>query len=165
MTLLRFNNREKAVAVIALAALLVGCWLPARISISTSPSLRHRIFFLSKNYAGIKTGDYLVFTHSDTSFTQKGLQPANHQMIKQVGCSPGETLTRESDNKYFCNRRYLGASLLTDSTGRQLPIFHFNGPVPENSYFMVGADPRSFDSRYFGFVRAEEILYTALPLW
>jgi len=153
------------VGIVVLAALLVGSWLPARISISTSPSLPHRIFFLSKNKADIRTGDYLVFNHSDTSFTKNGLQPANDQMIKQVGCSPGENLSQDGDNKYFCNEQYLGTALAADSTGRKLPIFHFSGPVPQNSYFMVGAKPRSFDSKYFGFVHAEEILYTALPLW
>lgn len=160
----RLNNREKAVGIVVLAALLVGSWLPSRISISTSPSLSHRIFFLSRNKTDIRTGDYLVFNHSDTSFTQNGLQPANHQMIKQVGCSQGEILTQDSENRYYCNERYLGTALTADSTGRQLPTFHFSGPVPENSYFMMGANPRSFDSKYFGFIHAEEILYTALPL-
>lgn len=159
------NNQEKAVAVVVLAALLVGSWLPERISISTSPSLQHRVFFLSKTKRNIKTGDYLVFRHEDTSFTQKGLKPTNQQMIKQVGCSPGKSLTQNGDKKYFCNQKYLGTALATDSTGRRLSTFQFTGPIPENNYFMVGSNPRSFDSKYFGFIHAEEILYTALPLW
>ncbi len=161
----RLNNREKAVAVAVLAALLVGSWLPERISISTSPSLQHRVFFLSKTKSNITTGDYLIFRHEDTSFTQKGLKPANQEMIKQVGCSPGESLTQNDDKKYFCNQRYLGTALVADSTGRLLPTFQFIGPIPKNNYFMVGSNPRSFDSKYFGFIHAEEILYTALPLW
>ncbi len=159
------NNREKTVAVVVLAALLVGAWLPERINISTSPSLQHRVFFLSKTKSTIETGDYLVFRHEDTSFTQKGLQPANQQLIKQIGCSPGESLTQNDDKKYFCNQKYLGTALATDSTGRLLPTFQFIGPIPKNNYFMVGSNPRSFDSKYFGFIHAEEILYTALPLW
>lgn len=161
----RLNNREKTLVVVVLAALLVGAWLPERIIVSTSPSLKHRIFFLTRVNNEIKLGDYLVFRHKDSDFVQKGLDPANDRMIKKVGCRPGEILSTDLKRNYFCNQRLLGAALQTDSKGRSLPLFKFSGPVPEDSYFMVGTNPRSFDSKYFGFVHADDILYKALPIW
>ena len=163
----KLSNREISIALVFLAALLAGLWLPPRIIVSTSASLNHRIFFLTNAGGKIKTGDYLVFRHkSETkTFVKRGLNKENDRLIKQVGCSPGETLTRDADNQFFCGQILLGKSLATDSKGRDLPQFNFTGPVPDNNYFMVGSNPRSFDSKYFGFIHADEILYKALPLW
>lgn len=162
---LRLNNREKTLAIVVLAALLVGTWLPERIIVSTSPSLKHRIFFLTRVNSKIKLGDYLVFRHKDSDFVQKGLDPANDRMIKKVGCRPGDILSTDVERNYFCGQKLLGVALQTDRKGRSLPLFQFSGPVPEDSYFMVGTNPRSFDSKYFGFVHADDILYKALPIW
>lgn len=161
----KLSSREKTLALAVLAALLLGAWLPERIIVSTSPSLGHRIFFLTKAKNKIKLGDYLVFKHKDTSFVKKGLEPENDRMVKKVGCLPGDILTTDAEGKYFCNQRLLGTALQTDSKGRTLPHFLFSGPVPESSYFMVGTNPRSFDSKYFGLIHADDILYKALPLW
>ncbi len=163
--ILNLNNREKTLALVVLAALLAGAWLPERIIVSTSPSLEHRIFFLTKAMKEIKLGDYLVFRHKDTSFIKKGLDEENDRIVKKVGCLPGNILTTDAEGKYFCGQKLLGIALQTDSKGRALPHFLFTGPVPENSYFMVGTNPRSFDSKYFGFIHAKDILYKALPLW
>ena len=160
------SRREQAQALVFLAAILAGAWLPRRIIISTSPSLQHRVFFLtSVNIKKIKNGDYLVFRHTDTTFVHKGLNGDNDRLTKKVGCSPGETLTKDAEGQFFCGHQLLGKALRTDSQGRQLPSFQFLGLVPGNNYFMLGSNPRSFDSRYFGFVHADDILYKALPLW
>ncbi len=171
----KLNKREKALAIVVLAALLVGVWLPERIIVSTSPSLNHRIFFLTPvDTAKIKNGDYLVFKHKEDSskFVRKGLNQDNDRLIKEVGCSPGNLLFRENDG-FYCTelstsekeKIFLGKALEKDGKGRTLPQFTFQGFVPEDNYFMVGTNPRSFDSRYFGFVHAGEFLYKALPLW
>ena len=161
----RLNNREKTLAIIVLAALLTGAWLPGRIIVSTSPSLNYRVFFLTKTKDTIRKGDYLVFKHKETSFVRKGLNPDNDHFVKKVGCSPGDQLSIVPERKFFCGKRELGTALDTDSKGRTLPLFQWNGTVPQDSYFMVGANPRSFDSKYFGFVHADEILYKVLPIW
>jgi conjugal transfer pilin signal peptidase TrbI len=163
----KLSNREISIALVFLAALLAGLWLPPRIIVATSASLNHRIFFLTKAGGKIKTGDYLVFRHKSEikTFVKRGLNKENDRLIKKVGCSPCETLTRDTDNRFFCGKMHLGKALTKDSDGRNLPQFNFIGPVPDNNYFMVGSNPRSFDSKYFGFIHADEILYKALPLW
>jgi signal peptidase I len=153
-------------AIVFLAALLVGLWLPTRIIISTSASLDHRVFFMtSQDTKRIKDGDYLVFRHHDTAFVHPGLYQDDQLFIKKVGCSAGETLRRNENNHFFCGQKFIGKALTRDSKGRDLLQFTFNGEVPENNYFMVGSNPRSFDSKYFGFIHADEIIHKALPLW
>jgi type IV secretory pathway protease TraF len=162
----KLNTREKTIAVVFLAALLTGLWLPTRIIVSTSDSLDHRIFFMvGHDREQIKDGDYLVFRQDGSPFIRQDLGNNEHLFTKQVGCSPGERLRRDVYSRFFCERTPLGKALTQDSKGRDLPQFSFNGPVPENHFFMVGTHPRSFDSKYFGFIHADEITYKALPLW
>jgi len=160
----KLSSREKTIALVILAALLVGAWLPARIIVSTSSSLQHRVFFLVPANR-IRVGDYLVFRHRDMDFVKQGLSKDNDRLIKKVGCGPGQILTSDADRLFSCNKRRVGLALNKDSQGRPLPQFEFNGPVPDDNFFMIGSNPRSFDSRYFGFVHADDILYKALPLW
>ncbi len=162
------DGRQTGVVIVLLAALLVGLWLPGRIIVSTSGSLERRVFFLVPvRRNNIVRGDYLVFrkTGPEVRFLRRGSRPNNDTLIKRVGCVPGDRLTRNSQGEYLCGQRVLGRPLERDSQGRQLPQFRFAGIVPEDSYFMVGDDPRSFDSRYFGFIHGHEFLCQALPLW
>ena len=161
----RLNRHEQVVALVVLASCLLGALLPGRITVATSASLDHRVFLLRPVPAQIETDDYLVFRHRDLAQVRQGLGANRERMIKRVGCRPGEWLQRDADHRFTCDGRPLGQALATDSQGRPLPRFTHNGPVPTGQLFLVGTHPRSYDSRYFGFVDAREILHQALPLW
>ena len=161
----RLNRREQVVALVVLTSSLVGAWLPGQITVATSGSLDHRVFLLRPVPAQIETTDYLVFRHRDLAQIRQGLGTNRERMIKRVGCRPGEWLHVDAEHRFTCDDRSLGQALATDSQGRPLPRFTHNGPVPAGQLFFVGTHPRSYDSRYFGFVDAREILHQALPLW
>ena len=162
----RLGAREVALALAGLAFLLVGLWLPQRISVSTSPSLNHRIFFLSRVSEGEKVvfGEYLVFRHHDVVQREKGLNKDNDRFIKMVGCRPGDNLHTAAEG-FYCDGIFLGKTLSKDGKGNTLPQFLYSGVVPPNKFFMIGHHIRSYDSRYFGFIDARDILYKAVPLW
>lgn len=164
----RLNKKEQRVALVLLAGLIAGLVLPQRLIIATSDSLDHRIFFkVPVDTARIKHGDYLLFQHQEgeyTPFIRKGFKE-NNVLIKEVGCIPGDLLTRDADGVFFCQQTKLGKALTKDSKGNVLPVFDFTGPVPKGSYFMIGSNPRSFDSRYFGLIHDDALLSKALPLW
>ena len=139
-------------------ALAIGFWLPGHISITLTPSLGHRVFLLTEpENKNFKIGDYLLFhkqlEHADTD-----------NLLKMVGCAPGQQLMVKG-REYFCAEKYLGHALAHDSKGRKLPQFIFNGAVPADSLFMIGSHPRSYDSKYFGFIHAENVIKKAYPLW
>jgi type IV secretory pathway protease TraF len=159
------NRQDQTVAIVFLAFILVGAWLPGRITVATSGSLDHRVFFLLPAPAKVELDDYLVFRHQDLSQVQTGLRADHDQMIKRVGCLPGDHLIKDAANRFFCNGRPLGQALEVDSKGRPLPLFSFNGQVPAGKLFMIGSHPRSYDSKYFGFIDAHAISHQALPLW
>lgn len=146
------------IIMILTAALAVGLWLPAHISVTVTPSLGHRIFFLVEPESlDFKEGDYLLF-HKQLN------QAQTDQLLKMVGCAPGQLLRVES-GEYYCGEKYLGLALANDSKGKPLPQFIHNGPVPAGSLFMIGNHPRSYDSKYFGFIHADSVLKKAYPIW
>lgn len=163
------SGLDKTVAVVFLAALLLGSFLPGRLIVAVSDSLDHRIFFMTGfNRNAIKSGDYLVFQgdRREISVHTKPLVDKNlDRLIKKVGCAPGEMLTRDDQGEFFCNGCFVGKALEADSLKRPLPQFHFSGIVPENCFFMIGTNPRSYDSRYFGFIDVDKVLHKALPIW
>ena len=162
---LRLTRRELSIVIILLAVFLLGAWLPPRLSVATSASLKHRVFFLVPKPAQMERGDYLVFRHQALLQAQHGLNPKTELMIKKAACLAREQLKRDEQGRFFCNETLLGQALPADSTGRSLPRFTFNGTIPAGKIFVSGEHPRSYDSKYFGFINAEDILHKALPLW
>ena len=160
---------EKTVAMIFLAAMLLGSFLPGRLIVALSDSLDHRLFFMAGfNQGKINNGDYLVFLGNKEEVEKHAKPMLNKKfskLIKKVGCAPGEMLTRDAQGQFFCQGVFIGKALATDSLKRPLPQFQYAGIVPEKNFFMIGTNPRSYDSKYFGFVDAGKILHKALPLW
>lgn len=150
----RLSRREKQLILALLPFLLLGALIPGRLSVTTTPSLKYRVFFLGSKPLEhrIESGDYLLFPHKED------------RLIKMVGCLPGDRLDN-IDGEFFCNGEPLGRALTTDSLGKALPRFQFNGVVPAGRLFMVGHHARSYDSRYMGFIDASDITHKAYPLW
>jgi len=163
------SRLEKTVVIVLVAVLLLGSLIPGRLIVAVSDSLDHRIFFMTGfNRKAIKTGDYIVFLGDDreiSAHTKPMIDKNLDRMIKKVGCASGDMLVHNDQGEFYCNGCFVGKALETDSLKRPLPQFQFSGVVPKESYFMIGTNPRSYDSRYFGFIAAEKILYKALPLW
>lgn len=163
----QLSRRERRLGLILLAGILVGVSLPGRIIVATSDSLDHRIFFKAPVPARIEIGDYLLFRLQGEEYAghiRKGIRE-NDVLIKKVGCVPGRILKKDGEGAFYCHQTRLGTALKRDSEGIELPVFSFTGPIPEGRYYMMGTNPRSFDSRYFGLINAEEFISKALPLW
>lgn len=51
----------------------------------------------------------------------------------------------------------MGIAQKTDKDGNKVEQFIFNGVIPKDNFFVMGTHPRSFDSRYWGFVDRKDI--------
>ena len=163
-------TRKQQWLIVALIPVAGLAWLlPGRLDVVVSGSLSHRIFLLVSVPEKIQLGDYLLFKYQNGHryvdlYIRKSL--TSHDILtKQVGCAPGNVLKVDEDRSFTCNGQPLGQALQTDTNGDVLPLFVFNGVIPQDNYFMVGSNARSYDSRYFGFIRKDEIAYKAYPLW
>ena len=155
-------------ALVVLAVIMAGSWLPSRIIVATSDSLDHRVFLkVSVDPGVIEEGDYLLFRlpgHEHKKHIDRGLKE-NDVLIKQVACKPGELLQKSSGGTFICSGRVIGEAMEKDSMGHALPEFQVSGLIPPGYYFMMGTNPRSYDSRYFGLIHVDDFISKALPLW
>lgn len=130
--------------------LIIGCGyvlsqvIFTKIEIVVSPSVEYRIFI--KNVGVIAKDAYARFSISNPLLPQ-----GSTSITKRFGCMPGETM-ETIERSHFCNGRYLDTAKSYSIKGEPLPLFIFNGPIPDGVAYMSGRHPDSFDSRYWGFL-------------
>jgi conjugal transfer pilin signal peptidase TrbI len=145
-------------ARILMVVLLAGAiaWLLPHLAIVRSHSIRYTLLWV-RGGPGDK-GDYVTVPISHP-FIERGR--AEH-LTKRIGCVGGEILTF-AQGQHFCNGTLLDIVLPNASDGRPLSPWAWQGPIPAGKVFLVGDDPRSFDSRYLGFFdQSKTVLLKAL---
>lgn len=141
-------SRSKILLLSVLVSVVV--WFVCdHLRISPTKSVGYRIFLKAKLDTGEKVGrnDYVAFDH---------LVPdgKNIHELKMVACLPLDELvvTQEGIPAFFCNGVFVGRAKIRTPSGKLLPIFQYNGRIPEGKYFVFGAHENSYDSRYYGFI-------------
>ena len=143
--------------------LMAGAGIPSKFSVTLTPSLRYRVFYLDKSPdpGSIGKGDYVMFVLNAPGIDNG--RPCN--LIKEVGCAEGDTLT-VTGKDYYCNRsEYLGRAKDISLKGEHLENFKFSGTVPKGMIYVYGDQKDSYDSRYFGFIRKADVIAKAYPVF
>ena len=141
---------------------IAGMLIPARFAVTLTPSTDHRIFFLKKgpSQEELEKGSYVMFDIR-SEYIDRG---ASHGVIKRIACAEGEQLFSVSDT-FYCDGKPVAVAKSRSLAGVKLPRFNFGGKVPAGMIFVAGEHRDSFDSRYFGFLRKEEVKALAYPLF
>ena len=84
---------------------------------------------------------------------------------KKVGCVSGDSLSVKWKKHYYCNGTYLGYAKDKSIKGNPVENFIHNGIIPEGMLFVIGDHPDSYDSKYFGFLRKENVKAIAYPIF
>ena len=160
----RFSGAGARAALLSLClcVVLAGLRLSGvRISVGVSGSLPWRVF-LSARGAEVSCGAGAVGLFRlevENPYWERGTVFAK----RFVGC-PGDFLRTEG-REFFINGEKIGTASATDSAGVPVGSFEFFGPIPEGSWFVLGNGPRSYDSRYWGFVKKSWVVGRAWPLF
>ena len=131
------------------------------LGISLTPSLPYYVFIINKKNLDFKKDDLIVFKYPGTKIYS---YEEGEQFVKIAACFPKDNLTVNENYEYFCNGKNIGKAPLQDGKGIELQHFIFNGIIPENEYFVIGTHPKSWDSKYWGFVSKNQITGTAKGL-
>lgn len=131
-----------------------------KLIINTNHSLPQKLFIVNLKNKTPARGDFMVFHFKGSEYYERG-----HRMVKIVTCLPGDELKVDNQKRYFCNGVYLGTARATDSKGRPVDNFKWNGKIPEGNYFVMGTSEDSYDSRYWGFVEEKDIVGVARPVF
>ena len=135
--------------------------LGVRISLNMSGSLPHRVF-LTVRGEEISCGPQsigLFRLNVQNPYWDYGTLFAK----RFVGC-PGDRLSARGGE--FCvNGKSVAVASGEDSGGAAVESFSFEGAIPAGNYFVLGDGQRSYDSRYWGFVRKSWIVGRGWPLF
>jgi len=130
------------------------------IGINTSPSIEEKYLLGLKIFHSIKRGDLVAFVPKDRIFKLIGLKKPKRAFyfVKKVVCLPGDKLEVNPETReFFCNEKFIGKALAISCKGYKAPLFVWNGSVPNGHYFVMGETKCSYDSRYWGFVKKDQI--------
>ena len=149
-------------SVFLVLALLAGVDLfGIRLSFNVSGSLPHRAFLTARG-AEISCGPEsigLFRLNVRNPYWDYGAVFAK----RFVGC-PGDML-RTQGTEFYLNGKRVAVASGHDSRGVVVSSFRHDGVIPAGSYFVLGDGERSYDSRYWGFVRKSWIVGRGFPLF
>jgi conjugative transfer signal peptidase TraF len=94
----------------------------------------------------------------------RGYLPRSAYLLKPVAAVAGDRVCRLGTH-VLVRDRLAALALAKDSIGRHMPRWHGCRTLQPGDLFLLANDPASFDSRYFGTVRAEHLAGRAALLW
>ena len=165
--------KKYKIFIVIILIVIAGAAIPNYFAVTTTPSLNKRIFFIikSKQIEKLKTGDYVMFSLLKSK-PESDLPPKLVRMIKddgedseikKIGCAAGEEL-KNIGNEFYCKNKLIAKAKEYSLGGERLKKFEFSGKIPKGNMFLVGDHVDSYDSRYFGFIKAKDIIATVYPL-
>ena len=128
--------------------------------------LPYRFYLLHLSEHGEQRGDYVAFSAE----RMEPFYPAGTLVAKQVIGVPGDHVLVNA-NGVWVNEQFWGALQHVKAGGRLWRLGHRpeeyvrDERVPPHQLWVMGTHPRSFDSRYWGYVSDEQIVGRAVPLW
>lgn len=137
-------------AVMALSEVSIG--------INPTASQPHRVFIVLHGRP-FGRGDLVAFGFSGSRY-----YPPGTVFVKEVRGLPGDRLAIRADRTVRLNDAAIDLVRATDSKGRAVEPFLFEGVVPEDAYFLYSPAPNSYDSRYYGLIAKSQIIGRVLPL-
>jgi conjugative transfer signal peptidase TraF len=90
--------------------------------------------------------------------------PSNVPLVKRIAAGAGDRVCAIGE-AIAVNGRHVAARRSIDGRGRTLPWWTGCRDLAKGEYFMLMNDPGSFDGRYFGVTRAEDLVGGAVLLW
>ena len=154
------TNRILFVLTIFASVMLFGKWLTDNygFAFNKSNSLPGKIYFLDKKPGALQKGDLVSFRLKNDKFY------GNATMLKKIIAMPGEIIMEPKKNLVVAGSKYL---VRRDSSadGRSIDLVKLPSIIPKSQYFVYTPHPKSYDSRYFGLIKDEDILARAYPLY
>jgi len=165
--------KKYKIFIVIILIVIAGAAIPNYFAVTTTPSLNERIFFIvkSRQIEKLKKGDYVMFSllkskpESDlpTKLVRMIKAKGEDSEIKKIGCVAGEEL-KNIGSEFYCKDKLIAKAKEYSLGGERLKKFEFSGKIPEGNMFLVGDHVDSYDSRYFGFIKAKDIIATVYPL-
>lgn len=128
--------------------------------------LAYTAFLVDLKVTTPKRGQYVAFISAQMEpFYRNGTM-----VVKQVTAVPGDQVSVDATGVSI-NGRHWGALLHLQpgeklwQLGRRVSEVERNEIVPAERWWVMGTHPRSYDSRYWGFIERDQVVGRAIALW
>jgi signal peptidase I len=129
---------------------------PVHWAVAQHHSIKYNIVWWIADADAWKDAEYVMLRWRGADPQGQGITDGM-ALVKRVGCRPGGVLSTRNAMVY-CDGEFLGIALRgVVSREQEVTQFVFNGTVPEGKLFVIGDSADSYDSRYFGFVNADQV--------
>jgi len=112
-------------------------------------------------------GDYVVIRLSGTMQAlaeRRNYIGPNTPLLKRVAASEGDRVCRRGQGVLISGQQ-VAIALGADRAGKPMPVWQGCHQLQHGQAFVLGTQPESFDSRYFGPIDREQIAGAAIPLF
>ena len=154
--------------MILIALILAGKWFSSRYIIAGDPyKIRciqeYSIYLIDKRDTTLVRDKLYLFRSKDLS----PVYPAGTQILKYLRGMPGDQVEVARNDQIRVNNQVVayGLALAEEKLGKRPESFHGKGVLQQDEFWFMGTSPRSFDSRYWGSVKREDILGRAYPIF
>lgn len=165
-----------ALAVVLLAGLAAAPWGQLLVRVDESWP-HHRVFWLTRDDGPYERGDLVAYELSQALADR--IQPPEARerdyvrtgmlYLKRVLGVPGDRIAVEplagGRARILINGQPVGETVGRDRTGQPIETGPLPSPIPPGMYYVSLPHPRSFDSRYYGYVPASLIEGRVTPLF
>lgn len=146
-------------AAIAIAIVLLAANFKLGYSPQEVKSLPWRVWVVHKTDESVTRNDYVAFL-TDERMTD--YFPLGTQFVKQVIGVPGDRVV-VSDGVIRVNGRRVGEILV--AFGNPAAAFERDFTIADDRYWVMGTNPLSYDSRYWGTITQGQVLGQSYPIW
>lgn len=130
------------------------------VHFNLSNSFKEKVFLIKKHFDPSKIAKYDYISTFPPMVNP--YVPDGEKIIKQIICYEEQGLVVRGLD-YYCDGNKIATALIKDSQDRDLEQFKFDGVIPKDHFFVIGDNPKSYDSRYFGFIKRKDI--NGVSLW
>lgn len=161
-------NRHAAMVGLILIALLATIAIPPRPRLiwSASPSAAIGLYVVTVPDT-LGRGDMVIAWPPEPARrlgASRQYIPFNVPLVKRVAAAPGDTVCA-IDRAIFVNGHRIAERRAYDGMGRPMPWWTGCTMLRDGALFLLIDKPLSFDGRYFGPSRREDIIGRARLLW
>lgn len=135
-------------------------------SINGANCLPYSVFLVDLRDRVVERDEYIAFVSMQMEpFYQNGTLA-----VKLVAGVPGDHVTVNAKG-VSVNGRHMGSLLHLQQgerlwqMGRRVGDVERDEQVPPGRLWMMGTNPRSYDSRYWGYIQKNQVVGRAIPLW
>lgn len=154
--------KSKLVYAIFIFFIIVGIlktiYQDVKIFLNITPSVKIGIYITRKyeNQIPLKKGTYVIF-HKPKKATKN--REFYQDFLKEIVGTYGDDV-EIIDNKVYINGEFKGDIFEKDSYGNSIRTLKAGKlELKKDEYFVMGTNPKSYDSRYWGAIKQDEILY------